>query len=116
MVPLLNRQVASRASVQPARLQLPLLDPQVAREPGIVALHLRDEALGVLAPDERLDGIAERMVGAGADVDDRRQSLADPNLRPGDSHISFAPLSPVILENELDCSRRPRRPLESPRA
>jgi hypothetical protein len=34
-------------SVQPARLELPLLDPQVARELGIVASNLLDESLGV---------------------------------------------------------------------
>jgi hypothetical protein len=57
MVPLLNRQVASRASVQPARLQLPLLDPQVARELGIISAYLLDEALGILAAKEGLDGV-----------------------------------------------------------
>jgi hypothetical protein len=36
-------------------LQLPLLDPQVARELGIVAPYLLDEAFGVFAADERLD-------------------------------------------------------------
>ena len=41
-----------------------ILDPQVARELGIVAAHLLDEPLGVLAPHERLDGIPERVVGA----------------------------------------------------
>jgi len=34
-------------SVQPVRLQFALLDPQVARELGIVAANLLDEALGV---------------------------------------------------------------------
>ena len=34
-----------------ARLQLALLDPHVARESGVVATHLLDEALGVLATD-----------------------------------------------------------------
>ena len=38
--------------VQPAPLQLALLDPQVAREVGIVAANLLDEPLCVLAPDE----------------------------------------------------------------
>jgi hypothetical protein len=42
------------ASVRPARLQLPLLDPQVARELGIVPAHLLDETLRVLAADEGL--------------------------------------------------------------
>jgi hypothetical protein len=44
----------------PARLELPLLDPQVACEFGIVAPHLLNEALGILAANERLDGVAER--------------------------------------------------------
>jgi hypothetical protein len=35
--------------VQPARLHLRLLDPQVAREFGIVAAYLLDEALSLLA-------------------------------------------------------------------
>jgi hypothetical protein len=46
--------------VQPARLELPLLDPQVAGELGLVVSHLLDEPLRVLAADERLDGVAER--------------------------------------------------------
>ena len=33
----------------------PLLDPQLRRELGIVAAHLLDEALGVLAADEHLE-------------------------------------------------------------
>jgi hypothetical protein len=41
--------------VPPARLQLPLLDPRVASKLGIVAVNRLDEALGVLAADERLD-------------------------------------------------------------
>ena len=41
--------------------QLPLLDPQLARELGIVAAHLLDEALGVLAAEEDLDGVAQRV-------------------------------------------------------
>src|SRR4249919_2176860 len=44
--------------VQPARLQLALLDPQVACELGIVAAHLLDEAFGVLAADEHVGGFA----------------------------------------------------------
>jgi hypothetical protein len=49
--------------VQPARLELALVDPQVRRELGIVATHLIDETLGVLAAAERLDGVTERVVG-----------------------------------------------------
>jgi hypothetical protein len=55
---------------QPARLQLALLDPQVARDRRIVAAHLLDAALGVLAADERLDGITEREVERECVVDD----------------------------------------------
>jgi hypothetical protein len=43
-----------------------LLDPQVAREFGIVAAHLLDEPHGVLAADEHLEFDAEREVGQGA--------------------------------------------------
>ena len=50
--------------VQPARLELSLLDPQLRRELGIVAAYLLDEALGVLAADERLDRVTERVIGA----------------------------------------------------
>jgi hypothetical protein len=39
-----------RELVQPARLELPLLDPQVAHELGMDAAHLLDEALRILAP------------------------------------------------------------------
>ncbi len=74
---------SDKAQLVPAtRLDLPLLDPQVARELGIVAANLLDEALGVLAANERLDGVAERVVGARAGVDDRvdeseRRTLTD---------------------------------------
>ena len=44
--------VTPTSLAQPARLQLPLLDPQVARELRLVAAHLLDEALGVRSPDE----------------------------------------------------------------
>jgi hypothetical protein len=56
---------AIQAAVQPYRLELALLDPQVARERWIVAAHLVDEPLCVLAPDERLDGVSEWEVGRG---------------------------------------------------
>ena len=39
----------SERLVHPASLQLPLLEPQVARKVGIVAANLLDEALGILA-------------------------------------------------------------------
>jgi hypothetical protein len=37
---------------------------------GSVAFHTRDESLGVLAADQHLDGVAERMVETRAEVDD----------------------------------------------
>ena len=49
-------------SVQPARLELALLDPQVPRQLWVVSAHFCDKTLGVLATNERLDGVAERMV------------------------------------------------------
>jgi hypothetical protein len=39
-------------SLSAARHKLPLLDPQLRRELGIVAAHLLDEALRVLAPND----------------------------------------------------------------
>ena len=43
--------------VQPARgLELPLLDPQLRRKVELVTANLLDEALGILAADERLMG------------------------------------------------------------
>ena len=60
--------------VQPARLELSLLDPQVLRELGIVITHLFDEALGVLAADERLDGVAQWEVG--------REDVVDGGIDP----------------------------------
>ena len=47
-------------SGQPACLSFSLLDPYVARELGIVAAHLLDEPLDVLASDKRLKRIPER--------------------------------------------------------
>jgi hypothetical protein len=58
------------ASRSPARLKLPLLDPQLRRELGIVAAYLLDDALGLLAPDERLDSVAERVSRARTVVED----------------------------------------------
>ena len=52
----------------PARLELALLDPQVAGEIGVgAAHHLGDEPLCILAPHERLDGVAKR-AGSGEGV------------------------------------------------
>jgi hypothetical protein len=55
---------------RPARLELALLDPQVARDLGIVAANLLDEALGVLATGEHLELDAERGAGEGGVIDD----------------------------------------------
>jgi hypothetical protein len=44
-----------------ARVELPLLDPQWHHKLGIIASDLVDEALGVLAADEDLDGIAQQV-------------------------------------------------------
>jgi hypothetical protein len=48
-------QVFARNRTRLVPLGYALPDPQVARELGIVASHLFDDALGVLASDERLD-------------------------------------------------------------
>ena len=42
--------------VQPARLELALLDPQLRRDLGIVSAHLLDEPLSVGAPIEKRKG------------------------------------------------------------
>ena len=72
--------------VQPARLELLLLDPQLRRHLGLVAPHLLDEPLGVLAPDEHLELDAEREVGREGVVDDGVDDHADTMTRssPGD--------------------------------
>ncbi len=71
--PRMDDRLATRLDIRfsGAGLQLPFLDPQVARELGVVTANLLDEALGVLAADERLDGVAERVSRTGANVDDR---------------------------------------------
>ena len=57
-----NERVARSPNlVRPARLKLALLNPQALRKVGIVAAHLLDEPLRVLAPDERLDSVPERV-------------------------------------------------------
>ena len=69
---------------QPARLELALLDPQLRRDLGIVAAHLLDEPLSVLAADEHLELDAEREVGREGVVDDGVDDHADtmmPSLR-----------------------------------
>jgi hypothetical protein len=50
------------SQVQPASSSR-FFEPQVARELGIVAAHLLDEALGFLAADEDLELDAERESG-----------------------------------------------------
>jgi hypothetical protein len=44
--------------VQAARLELALLDSQVAREFRLVASHFLDEAIGVLASDEDVEDVS----------------------------------------------------------
>ena len=48
--------------MQGSSVKLALLDPDVDRELAIVAADLLDEALGVLAPHESLDGVASGLV------------------------------------------------------
>ena len=47
-----SRDASSLLLVQPTRLELSLLNPQLHRHLGLVAAHLRDEQLRVLAADE----------------------------------------------------------------
>jgi hypothetical protein len=53
-----------------ARLKLALLDAQILRELRLVASHLLDEALGVLAADVDLERVAERELRREPAVDD----------------------------------------------
>ena len=53
-----------------SRLELPLLDPQLLRNLGIVTAHLLDEPLGVLAPDEDLERVPEWEVVREGVIDD----------------------------------------------
>jgi hypothetical protein len=48
---------------------LALLGSACGSQARFVASHLLDKALSVLAADERLDGVTERVVWAGAEVD-----------------------------------------------
>ena len=50
-MPYAKGRPARTALVQPARLELPLLDPQLRRDLGIVSAHLLNEPLGVLAEE-----------------------------------------------------------------
>ena len=63
------------------RKQLPLLDPQPRREYRLIAPYLLDEALGILAPDERLDCVTEREVA--------REDVVDGGGRPATSARSL---------------------------
>jgi len=67
--PVVGRDSCKLRLVQPSHLQLPLLDPQVARELGVVAANLLDEPLSVLTADEDVDPVTE---GAG-----RRKALCN---------------------------------------
>ena len=67
---------AVRVAGSAARLELVLLDPQVAREFGIVSANLLEKPLGVLATDKYLDRVSERVIKAASlvadDVDEHR--------------------------------------------
>jgi hypothetical protein len=72
----------------------------VASELGIVAAHVRDEPLRVLAPDERLDGVAERRLGARAIVED--------HVDPHAGRCCHVPVNRDLTAASR-CSRRDRR-------
>ncbi len=69
------------------RFELPLLDPQVARKLRIVAAHVFYESLGVLAPDERVDGVAER--GSSAPRGSRTRAQGSDVARFGESRGAY---------------------------
>lgn len=56
--------------VQPAGLELPLLNPQLRRDLRIVTAHRLDEPLGDLASDEDLERDTEREIERESFVDD----------------------------------------------
>jgi len=64
----LDRQT-SRYDI-PARLELPLLDPELRRDIRVVATDLLDEALGVLAADEHFERVTKWEAGREGVVDD----------------------------------------------
>ena len=84
--------------VQPARLELALLDPQLRRHLVIVAAHLLDEPLGVLEADERLDRVAEREVAPERTEAPsrlpRRVKRVPPLRKPGGGCYLYATLTP----------------------
>ena len=61
--------VGRGCSVRPARLELALLDPQVARELRLVPRTSSKEALGILAQMKDLELDAERDVGQKGVID-----------------------------------------------
>jgi hypothetical protein len=58
----INRFEAASSSqlVQPARLELALLDPQVGSKVRIIAANRLDEVLCMLSMDKGVDGVAEQ--------------------------------------------------------
>ena len=59
------------------RFEIALLDPQLRRHLGIVATHLLDEPLRILAPDEHLELDAEREVRREGVIDDGVEDHGD---------------------------------------
>jgi hypothetical protein len=85
--------------VQPARLEPALLDSQSRCELGI-AKDLLDEALGVLAADERLDGVTGQRPGAKTD-----RALDAAERLDIATFASGSPVGPAAAES----GRRPGR-------
>ena len=70
--------------------ELPLLDPQLGRQLGIVAAHLIDEALRILPADEDFKRVTEREVARERAIDDCVDDHGrDPGANLGSSSMAF---------------------------
>jgi hypothetical protein len=97
----MTHPVESVRSVASASLEFSLDDAKVRCELRVVAFHAGDELVGVLAADERLDGVAERVVEARAEVDDGKTSN-------GGRLLQLAALHRAQTCRGARCSRGPR--------
>jgi hypothetical protein len=114
---------ASERSSAPDRASLRSLDPRRLRELRIIASHLLDEALGVLAPNEHLERVSERAScrqrrratdklrrRLRANGPDRHARERLPDLRPA-SGVGPSPLpsnvqrTATVSNPSLDCLR-----------
>jgi hypothetical protein len=82
-------------------------DAKVRCELRVVAFHARDEMVGGFAADERLDGVAERMVETRAEVDDGEdEQRAERYSAP--VAATHSRLSHAYVEARVGCVRAER--------